>query len=615
MPQTREDAKVGGWFAGRYSCVSMDRALNAKFLQRLSLCLHGDTCPGCPLLDLSYPEQLTHKFELVRSELSAYPELAELQLMKTQPAPSPFAYRTRAKLVASGVKLGLYARGTHDLLDIPQCRVLDARLAAVLAALRALLPSEPLLAGVDVARAGEQLLVTLIAREDADERALDALAARLCERCPEVAGVSATRRADDAVQLLASGHTLLRGEGQVRVSHVAGGPYHYVAFGAFMQAHQEVAGQIYAALEERVFAAGPVRPRVLELFAGSGALSLALAARGADVVAIESYGPACGRLLEAANEQGLALRVIEGDAGEQLRLLQREGAGFDVVLVNPPRRGLRPELRGRIAALGPALLGYVSCRPSTLARDLAHFARLGLVTESAAPFDMMPMTSQVETLAWLKPGADSPLQVCAQQPDFIVVDKPPFVTSEALAAQVRRIAGYEHALPCLELSAQASGLVPFVASAAQLDAVSALTRARSFTVLARGVLRPRGRLRGQGGGEVRYVRERVVAGHSLLRVLAADERSVRRALRAIAHPVLGDASSDRESARYFALRHGLDRCFLHLGQFPDARPGGDGDAQGRADLSAVSAPLAPDLGAVLRSLESRTAASDALAGA
>jgi 23S rRNA (uracil1939-C5)-methyltransferase len=590
MAQTRGDAKVGVWFAEGYSCVSMDRAPNAKFRSGPATCPHADTCPGCPLLDLSYPEQLAHKQAHVEHELGAYRELAALRPLAIVGADATLHYRTRAKLVVGAGALGLYARGSHALLDIPHCRAFDPLVAEAVNALRALLPATPLLAGVDVARAGEQLLVTLIAEEGAEEAPLAALADQLAARCPAIAGIACTRREAGAVQLLASGHTLLRGRSELRVAGEPAAPYHYVAFGAFMQAHAQVAQRIYDALAQRALGLSGGRPRVLELYAGSGALALALAACGAQLVAVESYGPACERLTRAAREQSLPVTVLHAEAGEALRRLREKDARFDVVLVNPPRRGLTPEVRGGIAVLAPAALGYVSCRARTLARDLAHFARLGWGAESVQPFDMMPMTDQAETLAWLTPRAPGALVVVATDETRIAVEKPPFETMEQLTTRVRGIAGWQAATPEVELSADASGLVAFTRASASGEQSMA---PHTFFVLARGVLRARGKLRAPGGGVVHYQRERVIAGHSLLRAQAGQEVSVRRALAAIAHPVLGDAKRDRVSARHFALRHGLDRCFLHLCEL------------GLPAFAAAPCALAPDLRAVLASLGER----------
>jgi hypothetical protein len=215
---------------------------------------------------------------------------------------------------------------------------------------------------------------------------------------------------------------------------------------------------------------------------------------------------------------------------------------------------------------------------------------------------MMPMTDQVETLVWLVPGVGSAALVRAEESDHLVLEKSPFVSSEALLAQVRQRPGYATAKVQVELSAPASGLISFARAGSPAAEPSPDEPPHTFLVLAKGVLRPRGKVRGPGGSGLRYVRERVVTGHSLLRVLARDERSVRRGLRAISHPVLGDAQSDRESARYFALRHGLDRPFLHLTQL------GGG-------MAPVRSELAPDLAAVLQSLADRGDTPDPLAGA
>ncbi len=592
MAQTRGDAKVGGLFAGSYSCVSMDPAPNAKFRPGLAVCPHADSCPGCPLIDLSYPEQLARKGAHVERELGAYGELAALKPAAIVAAGATLDYRTRAKLVAGPGALGLYARGTHKLLDIPHCRALDPMVAEAVSTLRALLSREPLLAGVDVARAGEQLLVTLIAEEGGEPARVAGLAQQLAARCPGIAGIASTRREKGAVQLLATGHTLLSGRNELRVSQQPDAPYHYAAFGAFMQAHAQVAQRIYDTLARRVLALSAGRPRVLELYAGSGALALTLAARGAQVVAVESYGPACERLTRAAHEQQLAVTALHADAGEALRGLRQQGARFDVVLVNPPRRGLTPEVRASIAALAPAALGYVSCHARTLARDLAHLARLGWRADCAQPFDMMPMTDQVETLVWLTPGAPFALEITAVRETSIAVEKPPFESMEQLAARVRNRDGWQAATAELALSAGVSGLVLFTRASAPVT-----QGPHTFLVLARGILRASGKLRSEAG-VVHYQRERVIGGHSFLRVQARDEGDLRRALARIAHPVLGDSKRDRESARHFAQRHGLDRCFLHL------------CALGAPAFADVQSALPPDLRAVLASVEARGSARE-----
>jgi 23S rRNA (uracil1939-C5)-methyltransferase len=577
----------------------MDRAAPWKFPEPMQVsCPHARECPGCPLLDLDYPAQLARKQALLRTELGAYPELAPLALETLEPAARIQGYRARAKLVAAGGALGLFARGTHRVVDTPDCRVLDPLVAQAVTSLRALLPEGPALDGIDVARAGDALLVTLIAPDSAPEAALRTLGDALRRALPAVAGIALARRPAGAVQLLGAAPRLLSGAGELPLRSSPGGPYSYLAPGAFTQAHADTSSAIQARIGERLAASGALRGlRVLELFAGSGALALTLAARGAEVSAVESFAPACERLRRAAREQALPVRVLTGDAARQTRALADAGERFDVVLVNPPRRGLEPALRVQLAALGAAQIGYVSCRPSSLARDLAHFARLGYGCRGAGGFDMMPQTDQLETLAWLVP-AEPPLPrpVHADE-QLIALNKPALESVEVLAEQLRRASGCAQARAVSALAAGSSGLVLFAASAAAEPRAAELTNQLewSFVALVKGVVRRRGALPAERGA--RYHRLEVAAGHSLVRVQCASDDRVLRAFRRLGHPVVGDAQ-DAATAKHFALRHGLERPFVHASA-----------VQGRLDGRelALQAPLAPDLASVLASMGAASA--------
>jgi 23S rRNA (uracil1939-C5)-methyltransferase len=567
----------------------MDRAAPPSTLETMQVsCPHARECPGCPLIDLDYPTQLAHKSTLLRDALGAYPELAALALTAIEPAARVSGYRTRAKLVAAPGALGLFARGTHRVVDTPQCRVLDPLVAQAVAAVRELRPGELPLDGIDVARAGEALLVTFLVPEAAQEQDLRALAAALRSALPAVAGVALARRATGAVQLLGTGHRTLSGTDELPVHHGTA-PYAYLAPGAFVQAHADTSGAIQARILAQLAARRPLRgTRVLELFAGSGALALALAAHGAEVTAIESFEPACKRLQRAAREQSLHVRVLSGDALRRSQALAAVGERFDAVLVNPPRRGLEPALRVQLAALGPAQIGYVSCRPSSLARDLSHFARLGYACASAGGFDMMPQTDQLETLAWLVPAPPPQPPPVYADAQLLALHKPPFESVAALGARLQHACAGARALSAL--AGDSSGLVLFARAGAPPD-VSQL--AWSFLALVKGVVRKRGALPVKRGARgARYSRLEVVAGHSLVRAQCASDAEVLHAFRRLGHPLVGDPR-DAGTARHFALRHGLERPFLHA----HAVHGQLGDRE-----LALEIALAPDLASVLTSM-------------
>ncbi len=239
---------------------------------------------------------------------------------------------------------------------------------------------------------------------------------------------------------------------------------------------------------------GP-RQDILELYGGSGALGRALAADGHCVELIEAFASEESKLPSVS---GFSRRI--GRVEDVLS--QGRVRPMDVLLANPPRTGVPRRVRDLIYQSSSKLIAYVSCDPDTLARDLAHGESLGWTGE-LIPFDMMPQTSQIETLAFLRRTDVAPGKAPA----------PP------------------------ELNP------------------------RRFAVLTHGVVRARGKI---GRGKARYERLEVAGGHSLLMVEGTlSQGGVLAALSAIGHPALGDEHHlSPASVRYGFLKLAIDRPMI-----------------------------------------------------
>ena len=136
---------------------------------------------------------------------------------------------------------------------------------------------------------------------------------------------------------------------------------------------------------------------VADLYAGGGTFSIPLALAGADVVAVESAGSSVRDLRFNAETNGADIEVIGGDAAREL-----PGLGeLDALVVDPPRAGLAESAIGDITAAQPQRIAYVSCNPSTWARDIARFEAAGYHLMSATPVDMFPQTYHVEIASFL----------------------------------------------------------------------------------------------------------------------------------------------------------------------------------------------------------------------
>jgi 23S rRNA (uracil1939-C5)-methyltransferase len=569
-------------------------------------CPHADRCPGCPLIDASPAEQLEAKARRLARALAPFgSRLGRPEPVR--PAPSAAEYRTRAKLVVAPrpPRLGLFA-GAHEVVDVPGCRVLAPPLSAAAAGLRGLLADPPReaagvlraegdgegrLRAVDLREVCEGdesgVLVTLVLRDGdtASEAELAAACRALVRAVPSLRGVALSRHRGKSPQLLGDTPRVLLGPAQHRDRLRPDRPWALVSHGSFAQAHREQAAAIQHEVERALAPLAGLR--VLELYAGSGSLGLALAAAGARVTAVEAFAPAARAAAEAARAQGLdRLDARAGSAEQWLPRLAAAGERYGAVIANPPRRGLAPRVREAIARLGAERVVYVSCEPTTLARDLAHLATLGLRAERLVPFDLLPQTAEVECLAVLRRAAPPAPSLLFEDERLCAIDRPAFGSSPP-----------GDATPLREPEPGASGVSLF---ARDPETAAALEKARiavRWLALVRGTARARGWL-GERGGGLQHRRLAVLAGHALLEVRSqeAQPRSIRRQLAAIGEPVLGDERHGHApSNRHLFERYGLDRPFLHCASVELAHP------ETGAALR-IESPLAPDLALVLERL-------------
>lgn len=602
-------------------------------------CDHAEPCGGCPLIASSYEEQLAQKRARLATSAGRYASLENVTVEPTLAADPVVGYRTRAKLVVgAGGRIGLYAKGgAHQLVDIPGCRVLTARLSRVAHLLRERIASgegenallSPLgaseagaLRAIDLREAQQSstapvlVFVTLVVQRS-KVRDLDRLreeAVAIAALDPSIASVAASLHEGEGPQLLGSELVLLHGP--ARALDRVGLSTHFATHGAFVQAHRGQAARVHALLRQGTGAINGAKPRILDLYGGSGSISLCLAEAGAEVHLVESFGPAVEQARAAAQDQNLPLTAEVCDAASALRQLTSKKVAFDAVVVNPPRRGVSPSARELIVGLAPKKLAYVSCDPDTLARDLDHFARLGYRARSLKPLDMIPLTEEVETVALLERGPISPPRVVCEGDDFVVVEKSPHEPTvpqgeyvSSLMDRVRLLPGFSQAVPAYRLDVGTSGLVLFARSneSAQpwMRATGENDCRRVYLAAVKGIPPMKGAITRElreGGvryaARTRYRRLASFGGHGMVRAVPEIGRThqVRRHLAAIGHPVLGDDRYGHgPSNRYFEERHSLDRTFLHCVRLEITHP------VTHARL-VIESPLPGDLRTVLQRL-------------
>ena len=138
---------------------------------------------------------------------------------------------------------------------------------------------------------------------------------------------------------------------------------------------------------------------VLDLYCGTGTITLCLAKQAKRAIGAEIVPPAIADAKENAARNGIKnAEFFCGDAADIAAKLEAEGLRPDVITVDPPRKGLAPEVIASVVAMAPKRVVYVSCDPATLGRDVKIFQELGYQPARACAVDMFPGTRHVETV-------------------------------------------------------------------------------------------------------------------------------------------------------------------------------------------------------------------------
>jgi 23S rRNA (uracil1939-C5)-methyltransferase len=371
------------------------------------VCAAYGECGGCTLEHLAYAEQLRWKEAHVKSELARVAGVGEPSVAACVPSPRPLGYRNKSKLVyaveGERLLLGAYAPRSHRVVDLEGCRVAEPPLDDVAATVKRLLGEHRV--GAWDERLGEGVLRYVILRVNGEGRVLvtlvtgsaefpdgAALARALVAARPEVSGVVQNINTSRGNTLYGTEEQVLAGTATLddRVGPVA----LRLSSTAFFQVNRDVAARIYADVAAAAALSG--RERVVDAYAGIGGIALTLAREAAEVIGIEEHARAVADAQASAALNGAAhARFVVGDAATVLGTLE----AADVVVLNPPRRGCAPAVLQATAKLQPRLVAYVSCAPDTLARDLGLLASLGYRTRAVTPYDMLPQTPHVESLA------------------------------------------------------------------------------------------------------------------------------------------------------------------------------------------------------------------------
>lgn len=374
-------------------------------------CPVSDKCGGCCYQHITYEEELRAKEKKVRDALTRIGKQDGDRLLGITGAETTEHYRNKAQYPVGrdkegNIVTGFYRPRSHDIVPVERC-LIQSEKADHLAGIVREWMTEFAVPPYDYEtkrgtirhiyvrtgeKSGECQLTLISATRKLPE--LDTLIERLRAAEPSLTGIliNHNQRGDNVI--LGDRTDVLWGEPMLE-DRLCGNTF-LLSPHAFYQVNHAQAERLYACAVDYAGLTG--EETVLDLYCGAGTITLALAAHAKHAVGVEIVPEAIENAKNNARRNGAEnVEFYCADAGQAAGRF----SGIDVLVVDPPRKGLDETARDAILKMQPPRVVYVSCDPATLARDVAELCGAGYTLEKAQAYDLFPRTFHVETVALL----------------------------------------------------------------------------------------------------------------------------------------------------------------------------------------------------------------------
>ena len=363
------------------------------------LCQIFGQCGGCQFQHQTYEGQLAQKRVMLMEALVRIGKLPMVTIPEVIPSPHPFGYRTVVRFAVfqnkSRFQLGFFREGTHTYIQASDCLLVPDTVRQVMKAVSERIAAQRRLPfffqslEIRWSESSKNGLLVFRGRHDRSSQVQAFL--DLFDTIPHIIGwIVESVKPDGSKD---STPTVVKGQDYVnqRFDSLT----LRTGYRSFVQSNWTIYEAIGRTLTDWV---GDITgQRVLELFAGVGALGLSLARKGALVTLVEANAFALADARQSAKLSHVGRCRFRKGTVESF-LSRTEVNEYDVILVDPPRTGLSELATKEIGRIRPSRLFYVSCDPATLARDLARLSVYGYQITRVQPFDMFPQTAHIETL-------------------------------------------------------------------------------------------------------------------------------------------------------------------------------------------------------------------------
>ena len=378
------------------------------------LCGVCTACGGCQFQQLDYEAQLEYKTNKVKSALRRHLK-KEYDVLPCKGMEYPYEYRNKIQVPLGRDKhgrlvSGFYRANTHEIIPIDKCYIENPNASEIISTIKTLMKEfkyEPydedtgygLFRHVLVRTSYhyKDIMVTLVTTKD-EFKGKNAFVKKLVEAHPNIKSVVQNINSRDTNVILGEKSRTLYGTSYIKDSIL--GVSFRISSKSFYQVNPVQVEVLYDLAIKT--AKLTKEDNVLDAYCGIGTIGLIASKECKSVLGVEIVKDAIKNAIDNAKLNDINnAKFICGDAGEILERLKSDGTTFDVVFVDPPRKGLDDKFINSLLSVEPKRIVYISCEPETLAANLVKLTTKYSI-ESIQPVDMFPMTYHVETVACLE---------------------------------------------------------------------------------------------------------------------------------------------------------------------------------------------------------------------
>ncbi|WP_141430609.1 23S rRNA (uracil(1939)-C(5))-methyltransferase RlmD [Bacillus sp. 03113] len=375
-----------------------------------------EKCGGCQLQHLTYEQQLKEKRDIVVQSLERHTKLniEQLEIRETIGMENPWNYRNKSQFqvgVKNGkVLAGLYGLNSHQLINIDECAVQHAQTSLATKTVKGILQDlqisiynertrkgivRTIVSRVGI-QTGELQIVLITAKKELPKKEL--LINEMKKRLPELKSI--VQNINGQKTSLIFGDETVTLEGKDFIQETLGDLSFELSARTFFQLNPEQTVKLYNEVKQAATLTG--KEKVVDAYCGVGTIGLWVADQAAEIRGMDIIPESIEDAKKNAARHGIKhAKYVTGKAEQWLPKWTKEGFKPDVIIVDPPRTGLDQQLLSTILKVKPKKVVYVSCNPSTLAKDIAVLSSKYEV-KYIQPVDMFPQTAHVECCALIE---------------------------------------------------------------------------------------------------------------------------------------------------------------------------------------------------------------------